>query len=179
MSQTAARAFFSRSCFHTKFHRRKWPFAALSGRLCGHHNGHTKTSHTGDRCLSILGRLLKKALGLALGLVGTDLSDCTRSLQSRQLPCHPFPKISHSRTLNVPNFEPKMKCKNNGSHYGPLTGLSGKTNGLQSFGKREMPQYTSNLNCSTPPICTAVRLPCVPAMLLRKYQGWGFRKVPE
>ena len=47
---------------------------------------------------------------------------------------------------------------------------------LLSFGERETPQYTSNLCCSTPPIGTAVRFPFVPAILLRKYQGLG---VPE
>ena len=41
---------------------------------------------------------------------------------------------------------------------------------LQSFGERETPQYTSNLCCSRPPICTAARLPFAPAMLLRKYR---------
>ena len=48
---------------------------------------------------------------------------------------------------------------------------------LLSFGERETPQYTSNLYCSTPPICTAVRLAFVPAIPLRKYQGWGFRNL--
>ena len=47
---------------------------------------------------------------------------------------------------------------------------------LQSFGDKETPQYTSNLYCSTPPIYTAVRLPFVPAILLRELQGLG---VPE
>ena len=50
---------------------------------------------------------------------------------------------------------------------------------LLSFEEREMPQYTFNLYCSTPPICTAVGLPFVPAMLLRKYQCLGFRKAPD
>ena len=50
---------------------------------------------------------------------------------------------------------------------------------LLSFEERETPQHTSNLYCSAPPICTAVRLPFVSAILLRKYSGWGFRKVPE
>ena len=47
---------------------------------------------------------------------------------------------------------------------------------LLSSGERETPQCTSNLYCSTPPICTAARLPFVPVILLRKYQGSG---VPE
>ena len=50
---------------------------------------------------------------------------------------------------------------------------------LLSSGERETQQYTSNLYRSTPPICTAVRLPFVPAILLRKYHGLGFRKVPD
>ena len=50
---------------------------------------------------------------------------------------------------------------------------------LQSFGERETPQYTSNFYCSTPPICTAAPLPYAPAILLRKYRGLGFRKVPD
>ena len=50
---------------------------------------------------------------------------------------------------------------------------------LLSLEERETPQYASHLYCSTPPICTAVRLPFVPALLLRKYQGWGVRKVPD
>ena len=47
---------------------------------------------------------------------------------------------------------------------------------ILGFGERETSQYTSNLYCSTPPICTAARLPFVPGILLRKYQGLG---VPE
>ena len=35
---------------------------------------------------------------------------------------------------------------------------------------------TSDLYCIMPPICTVARVPFVPAMLLRKYQGLGFRK---
>ena len=49
-----------------------------------------------------------------------------------------------------------------------------------NFGERETLQYTSNLYYSTPPICTTIRLPFVPAILLRKYQGHGgSRKVPD
>ena len=44
---------------------------------------------------------------------------------------------------------------------------------LLSLAEREAPQYTSNFYCGTPPICTAVRLPFVPAILLRKYQWLG------
>ena len=47
---------------------------------------------------------------------------------------------------------------------------------LQSFGERETPQYTY---CSTPPICTAIRLAFVPAILLRKYQWMGGPESPE
>ena len=52
---------------------------------------------------------------------------------------------------------------------------------LLNLEEREKPQHASNLNCSTPPICTEVhlRLPLVPAMLLRSTSGWGFRKAPE
>ena len=39
---------------------------------------------------------------------------------------------------------------------------------LLSLEERETQQYTSNLYCNTPPICTAVRLPFVAAILLRK-----------
>ena len=42
---------------------------------------------------------------------------------------------------------------------------------LLSLEERETQQYTSPLCCSTPPICTAV--------LLRKYWGWGHRKIPD
>ena len=44
---------------------------------------------------------------------------------------------------------------------------------LLSLEARETPQYTSNFYCNMPPICTAVRLPFVPAILLRKYQWLG------
>ena len=94
VSQTAARAVFSRSCFHTKFHRRKWPFAALSGHLCGHHNGHTKTSRTGDRCLSILGRLLKKALGFNAGSGGDRLVGLHMESPITPAPLSSFPTKS-------------------------------------------------------------------------------------
>ena len=38
----------------------------------------------------------------------------------------------------------------------------------------EQNEQEEPIYCSTPPICTAVRLPFVPAILLRKYQGLGF-----
>ena len=50
---------------------------------------------------------------------------------------------------------------------------------LLSLEERETPQYASYLYRSTPSICTAVRLPSVPASLLRNTGGWGFRKVPD
>ena len=49
---------------------------------------------------------------------------------------------------------------------------------LLNFGERETPQYTSNLYRRYASI-PANRLPFVPAILLRKYRGWGFRKAPD
>ena len=43
---------------------------------------------------------------------------------------------------------------------------------LLSLEKRETQQYTSHLYCSTPPICTAVRLPFV-RITLEKVLGVG------
>ena len=42
---------------------------------------------------------------------------------------------------------------------------------LVSLEERKTPQYTSNLCCNTPPVYTAVHLPFVPTILLRKYKG--------
>ena len=50
---------------------------------------------------------------------------------------------------------------------------------LLSLEERVTPQHAFYLHCTMPPICTALRLPFVPAALLRKCQRLVVRKVPE
>ena len=50
---------------------------------------------------------------------------------------------------------------------------------LLSLEERETQQYTSHLYCSTPPICTAVRLPFVRQHFGENTGDWGHRKVPD